>query len=146
MDYPILSIYSYICPMPKYIFYHYCPELNWIAYISYISWNREWIGERNSNIGYFESLLLDAHTFKICMSSWWIDTFEAWYSEACGTCMPMIIKGTYVKVLQSVCQQIWKVQQWPQNWKRSVFITIPKKVNAKESSNARLHSSHMLAK
>ena len=40
-----------------------------------------------------------------------------------------------VKVLQSVCQQIWKTQQWPQDWKRSVFIPIPKKGNAKECSN-----------
>jgi len=40
-----------------------------------------------------------------------------------------------VKVLHSICQQIWKTQQWPQNWKRSVFIPIPKKGNAKECSN-----------
>ena len=40
-----------------------------------------------------------------------------------------------VKVLQSICQQIWKTQQWPQYWKRSVFIPIPKKGNAKECSN-----------
>ena len=40
-----------------------------------------------------------------------------------------------VKVLHSLCQQIWKTQQWPQDWKRSVFIPIPKKVNAKEYSN-----------
>ena len=40
-----------------------------------------------------------------------------------------------VKVLHPICQQIWKTQQWPQNWKRSVFITIPKKGNAKECSN-----------
>ena len=40
-----------------------------------------------------------------------------------------------MKVLHSICQQIWKTQQWPQNWKRSVFIPIPKKGNAKESSN-----------
>jgi len=38
-------------------------------------------------------------------------------------------------VLQSICQQIWKTQQWPQDWKRSVFIPIPKKGNAKECSN-----------
>ena len=37
--------------------------------------------------------------------------------------------------LHSICQKIWKTQQWPQDWKRSVFIPIPKKVNAKESSN-----------
>ena len=40
-----------------------------------------------------------------------------------------------MKVLHSICQQIWKAQQWPQNWKRSVFIPIPKKGNAKECSN-----------
>ena len=40
-----------------------------------------------------------------------------------------------VKVMHSVCQQIWKTQQWPQDWKRSVFIPIPKKGNAKECSN-----------
>ena len=46
-----------------------------------------------------------------------------------------ILKDDSVKVLHSICQQIWKTQQWPQNWKRSVFIPIPKKGNAKESSN-----------
>ena len=46
-----------------------------------------------------------------------------------------ILKGDAVKVLQSICQQIWKTQQWPQDWKRSVFIPIPKKGNAKEYSN-----------
>ena len=45
------------------------------------------------------------------------------------------LKDDAVKVLHSICQQIWKTQQWPQNWKRSVFIPIPKKVNAKECSN-----------
>ena len=46
-----------------------------------------------------------------------------------------ILKHDVVKVLHSICQQIWKTQQWPQDWKRSVFIPIPKKGNAKESSN-----------
>ena len=46
-----------------------------------------------------------------------------------------ILKGDAKKVLHSVCQQIWKTQQWPQDWERSVFIRIPKKGNAKESSN-----------
>ena len=45
-----------------------------------------------------------------------------------------ILKDDAVKVVHSVCQQIWKIQQWPQNWKRSVFISIPKKGNAKECS------------
>ena len=46
-----------------------------------------------------------------------------------------ILKDDAVKVLHSICQQIWKTQQWPQDWKRSVFIQIPKKGNAKECSN-----------
>ena len=46
-----------------------------------------------------------------------------------------ILKDEAVKVLHSKCQQIWKTQQWPQDWKRSVFIPIPKKGNAKECSN-----------
>ena len=48
-----------------------------------------------------------------------------------------ILKDIAVKVLQSICQQTWKTQQWPQDWKRSVFIPIPKKGNAKECSNYR---------
>ena len=46
-----------------------------------------------------------------------------------------ILKDEAVKVLRSICQPIWKTQQWPQDWKRSVFIPIPKKGNAKECSN-----------
>ena len=46
-----------------------------------------------------------------------------------------ILKDDAVKVLHSVCQQIWKTQQWPQDWKRSVFIPIPKKDSAKECSD-----------
>ena len=46
-----------------------------------------------------------------------------------------ILKDDAVKVLHSICQQIWKTQQWPQDWKRSVFIPIPKKGNAKKCSN-----------
>ena len=46
-----------------------------------------------------------------------------------------ILKDDVVKVLHSMYQQIWKTQQWPQNWKKSVFIAIPKKGNAKECSN-----------
>ena len=48
-----------------------------------------------------------------------------------------ILKDDAVKVLHSICQQIWKTQQWPQDWKRSVFIPIPKTGNAKECSNYR---------
>ena len=58
-----------------------------------------------------------------------------------------ILKDDATKVLHSICQQIWKTQQWTQDWKRSVFIPISKKSNAKECSNYHtLHSSHMLVK
>jgi len=55
-----------------------------------------------------------------------------------------ILRDDVVKVLNSTCQQIWKTQQWPQDWKRRVFIPIPKKGNAKECSNYRtiVFSSH----
>ena len=53
-----------------------------------------------------------------------------------------ILKDDAVKVLHSICQQIWKTQQWPQDWKRSVFIPIPE--NAQTTTQ--LHSSHLLAK
>ena len=51
-----------------------------------------------------------------------------------------ILKDDAVKVLHAICQQIWKTQQWPQDWKKSVFIPFPKKGNAKEWSN-----SHVIA-
>ena len=58
-----------------------------------------------------------------------------------------ILRDNTIKVLHSICQQIWKTQQWPQDWKRSVFILIPKKNNAKEFQNAtQSYSFHMLAK
>ena len=58
-----------------------------------------------------------------------------------------ILKDDAVKVLHSISQKIGKTQQWPQDWKRSVFIPIPKKGNAKEWSNYHtMHSSHTLVK
>ena len=58
-----------------------------------------------------------------------------------------ILKDDVVIVLHSICQQIWKTKQWPLDWKKSVFIPIPKKVSVKNAqTNAQLHSSHMLVK
>ena len=62
-----------------------------------------------------------------------------------------ILKDNAVKVLHSICQQIWKTQQWPLDWKRSVFIPITKKGNTKESSNYRTialisHTSKVMLK
>ena len=62
-----------------------------------------------------------------------------------------ILRDNMVNVLHSICQQIWKTQQWPQDWKTSVFILIPKKGNAKECSNhctvaLILHASKVMLK
>ena len=58
-----------------------------------------------------------------------------------------ILKDDAVKVLHSICQQMWKIQQWPQDWKRSVFIPIPKKGNVKNvQTTTQFHSSHTLEK
>ena len=59
-----------------------------------------------------------------------------------------ILEDGAKKVLHSICQQIWKTEQWPQDWKRSVFIPIAKKGNAKKKAQttAQLHSSHTLVK
>ena len=62
-----------------------------------------------------------------------------------------ILRDDAVKVLHSICQQIWKTQQWSQDWKKSVFIPIPKKGNAKECSNYHtialiLHASKVMLK
>ena len=62
-----------------------------------------------------------------------------------------ILKDDAVKVLHSICQQIWKTQQWPRGWKRSVFIPVPKEGNAKEYSNYHItavisHASKVILK
>ena len=73
---------------------------------------------------------------------------QRWWNSSWATSNP---KDDAVKVLHSICQQIWKTQQWPQDWKRSVFIPIPKKGNAKECSNyctiaLILHASKVMLK
>ena len=64
-----------------------------------------------------------------------ITTNKASGSDGIPVELFQILKDDAVKVLHSICQQIWKTQQWPQDWKRSVFIPISKKGNAKEFSN-----------
>ena len=73
-------------------------------------------------------------------------------NKACGgDVIPVelfqILKDDAVKVLHSICQQIWETRQWPQDWRRSVFIPIPQNGNGKEYSNyCTIDSSHTLAK
>ena len=64
-----------------------------------------------------------------------ITTNKASGSDGITVELFQILKDAAAKVLYSICQQIWKTQQWPQDWKRSVFIPVPKKGNAKECSN-----------
>ena len=64
-----------------------------------------------------------------------ITTNKARGSDGIPVELSLILKDDAVKALHSICQHIWNTQQWPQDWKRSVFIPIPKKGNAKECSN-----------
>ena len=64
-----------------------------------------------------------------------ITTNKASESDGIPVGLIQILKDDAVKVLHSICQQIWKTQQWPQGWKMSIFIPIPKKGNVKECSN-----------
>ena len=80
-----------------------------------------------------------------------ITTNKASGGDGIPVALFQILKDDAVKVLHSVCQQIWKTQQWPQDWKRSVFIPIPKKGNTKECSNYRTiaffsHASKVMLK
>ena len=80
-----------------------------------------------------------------------ITTNKASGSDGIPVELFQFLKDDTVKVLHSICQQIWKTQQWPQDWKRSVFIPIPKKGNAKECSNYRTialisHASKVMLK
>ena len=85
-----------------------------------------------------------------CEVKWALESITT--NKACGgDGIPIelfqILKNDAVKLLHSICQRIWKTQQWPQDWKRSVFIPIPKKGNPKKVQiTTQLHSSHALAK
>ena len=70
-----------------------------------------------------------------CKVKWAITTNKASGGDGIPVELFQILKDDAVKVLHLICQQIWKTQQWPQDWKRSVLIPIPKKGNAKEYSN-----------
>ena len=75
-----------------------------------------------------------------------ITTNKASGGDGIPVALFQILKDDAVKVLHSICQQIWKTQQWPQDWKRSVCIPIPKAMPKNAQTTAQLHSSHMLVK
>ena len=70
-----------------------------------------------------------------CEVKWALGSIRASGGDGIPIELFQILKDDAVKMLHSICQQIWKTQQWPQEWKRSVFIPIPKKGKAKECSN-----------
>ena len=72
---------------------------------------------------------------KVKWASGGITTKKASRGDGIPVELFQILKDDAVKVLHAICQHIWKTQQWPQDWKMSVFIPIPKKGNAKECSN-----------
>ena len=89
-------------------------------------------GNHDGVITHLEPDILECEV-KLALGS--ITTNKAHRGDGISVELFQILKDDAVKVLHSTCQQIWKTQQWPQDWKRSVFILIPKKGNAKECSN-----------
>ena len=83
---------------------------------------------QNCNCHYLKSDILECEVK-------WASTNKASGGDGIPVELFQILKDDAVKVLHSICQQIWKTQQWPQDWKRSVFIPIPKKGNVKECSD-----------
>ena len=86
-----------------------------------------------------------------CEVKWALGSIIATNKASGGDGIPVelfqILKADAVEVLHSICQQIWKTQQWPQDWKRSVFIPIPRRAMPKNiQTMARFHSSHTLVK
>ena len=93
--------------------------------------------------GVISHLELDILECKVKWALGSITTNKASGSDGIPAELFQILKDDAVKVLHSICQQIWKTQQWPQDWKRSVFISIPKKGNAKRMSKPPHNCTHL---
>ena len=109
------------------------------------------LNEPDSHDGVITHLEPDILESEVKWILWSITTNKASEGDGIPAELFQVLKDDAVKVLRSICQQIWKTQQWPQDWKRSVFIPIPKKNNAKECSNYRTialisHASKVMLK
>ena len=93
------------------------------------------LNDPDNNDGVITHLQSDILECKVKRALGSISTKKASGGDGIPVEIFQILKADAVKVLHSICQQIWKTQQWPQSWKWSVFISIPKKSNAKECSN-----------
>ena len=112
--------------------WYYCEQLQLIPVgSSKVALSRRTLSKWKYSISALSNMVTTSH-------KWLLST---WSMTSGGDGIPVelfqILKDDAVKVLHSICQQIWKTQQWPQDWKRSVFIPAPKKGNAKECSNYR---------
>ena len=103
---------------------------------------KEYLYDPDNHNGVITHLELDILECKVKWALGSITTSKASGGDGIPVELFQILKCDAVKVLHSICQKIWKTQQWPQDWKRSVFISTPK--NAQTS--AQVHSSHMVVK
>ena len=105
----------------------------WQQYMEYLC--KTDLHDPDNHDGVITHLDPDILEFKVKWALGSITTNKASGGDGIPVELFQILKDDAVKVLHSICQQIWKIPQWPQDWKRSVFIPIPKKDNSKECSN-----------
>ena len=117
--------------------------------------HRRTVQKRSSRPRYHDGVITDLEPDILeCEVKWALEsitTNKASGGDGIPVELIQILEDDAVKVLHSICQQIWKTQQWPQDWKRSVFIPNPKKGNVKECSNyctvaLILHASKVMLK
>ena len=101
----------------------------------YIFYTKKDLNDPDNHNGVITQLLPDILECKVKWALGSITMSKASGGDRIPAELLQILKDNAVKVLYSICQQIWKTQQWPQDWKRSVFIPIPKNGNAKKCSN-----------
>ena len=123
-------------------------NISWLVILQWSSKTSSRPSNHNGVLTYLEPDILECEV-KWALGS--ITTSKASGGDGIPVELFQILKDDAVKVLHSICQQIWKTQQWPQDWKRSVSIPIPKKGNAKECSNYHTvalisHSSKVMLK
>ena len=108
---------------------------------------RIWVYYADNHGGVITHLEPDILEFEVKWALGSITLNKASRSDGVPAELFQILKDDAVKVLHSICKQIWKTQQWPQDWKRSVFIPIPRRAMPKNvQTTEQLHSFHMLAK
>ena len=120
----------------------------WQEYTKELNKQTKNLHDQDSHDGVITNLEPDILECKVKWTLGSITTNKASGGDGIPVELFQILSDDAVKVLYSICQQIWNTQQWPQDWEKSVFIPIPKKDNAKKCSNngTIALSSHMLAK